>query len=185
VVPAQVRVAPPGVSMGTFRPPLRLIDARSGAQEAQPGDRQTVAMLRRSQRRWEIYVECGRPRPMGPSEVDADRWPPRGVEAITIVIGDPMAPTAVLCVPEEGAWWTPVGVPSGLEVHRVSDGPIWRCRIVLPPTWLPELPDEPLLLGMARTHGDHDGIECAGLPRPPWIERPAPIAFDVSRWDDQ
>jgi len=191
---ASIRVTPPGATFGTFWPALRLADVRSGMQEPLPPNRQTGAMLRRVNRRWEVFVECARPFGEGLGGADArasqrgelgDQWPPRGVEAITLQLGDPDAPTAILCVPERGEWWTPIGVAAGLSVHRSSDPVFWRCRIVLPPEWLPTSPLEPLRLGLVRTHGDHTGVETAGLPRPAWSDRPAPLTFDLSRWEDR
>ncbi|HMN96599.1 MAG TPA: hypothetical protein PKC43_01805 [Phycisphaerales bacterium] len=60
-VPPAVEVAvPPGFPLPTFRPPLRLGEARSGVQQDAPRDRTTAGVLRRVNRRWELFVECAR-----------------------------------------------------------------------------------------------------------------------------
>lgn len=63
VPPAVAIASPPGLALPAFRPPLRLGEARSGAQQDIPSSRTTAGILRRVNRRWELFIECGRPMP--------------------------------------------------------------------------------------------------------------------------
>lgn len=138
---------------------------------------------------------------------------PIGREALLLIIGERERPVATLAIPEIGEPWMvgsarpaedgevtaprsgdrPVGgrsvaLPSDLEIHRRTLPSVWRCRIVLPASWLPPQPDDgaprpPLRVGLARTHVGEPTIEIAGLPQVPWRPWPAPMAVDLEMWD--
>ncbi|MFO0875198.1 MAG: hypothetical protein U0575_14675 [Phycisphaerales bacterium] len=229
VGPAVAFAEPPGVPLPVFRPPLRLSEARAGAQRAVDRSRTTAGMLRRTQGRWELFIECARPTAPGAPDAasPSDGALPIGREAIVVALGPRDAPSVVLVVPEAGAPWIVEGdaavearialrtaerlraaamatvapgegaaggradpgpgasaPPRGFEIVRRSLPTLWRCRIVLPKSWLPARDGESLLLGVARTHGGDEAIETAGLPQVPWDLWPAPTAIDLSRWDE-
>jgi hypothetical protein len=88
----------------------------------------------------------------------------------------------------KAAFARPAGLPADLEIHRRSLPAVWRCRIVLPESWLPPTngegePRAPILIGMARTHAGEPSIEIAGLPQVPWRPWPAPMAVELDDWD--
>lgn len=236
VGPAVDGAEPPGLALDVFRPPLRLVEARAGLQRAIDPTRATGGLLRRTQGRWELFIECARPSGVDPRDAADARKDssargalPIGREAIVVALGPRDAPTVVLVVPEEGDPWlfeqdaarearvslrtnerlrrtAPAGEQDGppapdateidvalagpaaplrgdLEIVRRSLPALWRCRIVLPPAWLPSRDGETLLLGVARTHGGDGAVETAGPPQVPWDLWPSPAAIDLARWD--
>ncbi len=167
--PAAVR--PPGTSMGRFSRGLSLASLQAGRSTSPSPERGGSAELRRRQGRWELFVECFRP-------ADARK------DELVVRVGDVEAPAAVLRVPETGP------LRSGdAEVHRASHADRWRCRVVLPETWL--------AAGLVGTSAPGVGFSIerrltlpggdvertsTGPPRPPWIDRPATEVHDLSRW---
>ena len=192
--PAELIAKPPGVFVTALFPALTLADVERVRQPPVDPSHATTVHVRRLSRRWEIFVECRRP-----SESSGSRPPAigivntldelRGIEAITLLIGrDAMSnePPIVLAIPELGWWRLLRGRQDGaLQIHRRSFNDRWYCRVVLPDIWIQShLDDDILLLGLVRTHHDHQSMETAPNRCVPWRIQQGQLRIDLSRWDD-
>ncbi|MHC4100482.1 MAG: hypothetical protein ACYTAU_15755 [Planctomycetota bacterium] len=178
---------PPGFAFTPLRPPLTLAEAQAGWLRVFPADRATTAQLRKINRRWELFIECRRPKG---AELSRDLaavsgvGDTRGIEALTVLLGGEWTGVG-LTVPETG--WHRIfrGDHDGtLEVHRRSYHDRWFCRIVLPDQWLHELNNGPARIGIVRTHGDSQSIETAPYPALPWRLDPGRADISLETWDD-
>lgn len=174
--PRTVSVRPPGGPFGTLGLGRTLAAMNADYVEAPPPDASTVAVLRRHDGRWEVFVEArgpGRP-------ADTDR--------ITLQFGPSDRPVAVLEVRADGGRRVLRGDDDGsLEVrtHRV-DG-LWRAVIAPPERWLVDAIGRSrggvVLLGLRRT-GPGDLTTFAGPPPPAWRQEIPVQAFALGDWGD-
>lgn len=165
---------PPGFSLGDFRPVLTLADLNSGVQPTIPPERRTTALLRSSLGRWEIYVDARR----SPATQASSG------EYVELHLGPYGDPSVIIRVPETGEPQIMAGTTEPqLETHRRSFADHWRLRLVLPPSWLPPTPVDPLLIGLLRSHGDSGEIESARAPMLPWRLDPPRLSVRLECWD--
>lgn len=169
-------VRPPGLMFGLFVPPLSLADAQAGSLGPPPEAWRTQASLRLRQGRWELFVEAFRPE--GAAVPEKDR--------VTVRIGDPMSPAQAFTVGADGSLEMTVGSDDGVGAGFMAWADRWRARIELPEAWLPSaMPGaRPLLLSVERSVPGAGGTQSAGLARPPWLGRAAPILVDLGSWDE-
>lgn len=164
-------VRPPGGSLGPLHLPLTLAAERSGRVPLPPVERSGSAEIRRRQGGWELFVECFRP--------EAARF-----DELVVRLGNPESPAAMLQIPETGS------VRSGAaEIHRASHPDRWRCRVVLPDSWLAaslvgtRAPGVGISVERRLTLADGSVERTAtGPPLPPWNEFPPCEVRDLSRW---
>lgn len=111
---------------------------------------------------------------------------PIGREAVTLLIGPRDAQSIILCVPEQGEPWMPLGGRPAdwpdLSVHRHVTAKGWRVRIVVPEEWVSPLVATAFPLAIVRTHGGSEIAEFSGPPPVPWALRPAPVTVDLGAW---
>lgn len=169
-------VRPPGLAFGTFVPPLSLADAQAGSIGPPPAPWRTQASLRLRQGTWELFIEAFRP--AGAGGLAADR--------VTVRIGDPASPAQCFAVAADGSLQMVAGPDDGVTAGFMAWDDRWRARIELPEAWLPSsMPGaRPLLLSVERTAPGAGGTQSAGLARPPWLGRAAPILVDLAAWDE-
>ena len=168
-------VRPPGAIFEPVLFPLALAQVSGGFRDAAPGLETTSAVLRRRFDRWELFVECFRPRPES-----ADR--------LLIQFGDPLRPVAVLEVGPDGGWQIRRGSEERtLQVGVRTFEDRWRCQVILPEPWLVEAITSDsggaVLIGLRRD-GPGDLRQFAGLASPPWRSDIASMAFDLTSWED-
>jgi hypothetical protein len=178
---------PPGFAFTALRRPMTLAEAEAGWQPALPPQRATTAQFRKISGRWELFIECRRPdrsQPSGDLMAVGGVQDVRGVEAITVLIGD-LDTGPILTVPETG--WHRIfrGDHDGtLEVHRRSYHDRWFCRVVLPGSWLTESSGRTVRIGLVRTHGDGPQVETAPYATLPWHTEPGRAPLSLDTWDD-
>lgn len=167
---------PPGLSFGTFMPPLCLMDAQSGSIAPPPTDWRTSASLRRRGGRWELFLEAFRP----------EHAPDAARDEVLVRIGDPEEPTHVVRVGAEGTLEVRAGSDAGVAAGFMAWEDRWRARIELPEEWLPPsgTSARPLLLSIERIPGTARPRQCAGVARPAWVPSAPPILVDLGAWDD-
>ena len=174
--PRAVPVRPPGGPFGTLGLGRTLAAMAGDFIEAPPPEAATIAMLRRRDARWEVFVEA-----RGPGmPADDDR--------ITFQFGTSARPAAVLEVRADGTSTVQRGRNDGtLEVrtHRVEGR--WRAVVVVPEQWLVNAIGRSrggvVLLGLRRT-GPGELTTFAGPPPPAW-RREIPVqAFALADWGD-
>jgi hypothetical protein len=205
--PRTIEARPPGVLFGSLNAPITLAEAQSRlvGRRPLPVEWITSAQLRRLSGRWEVFIECLRPRSAlaetSTAIVPQNRSPDaklqsledlRGIEAVTLLLGnesddrgDEHNERVWLTIPE-GGWQQLVhGRNDGtLQVHRRTMEDRWFCRVVLPESWVP-LPDRgPLRIALVRSHGDSDQLETSPGISTPWNATPARAFIDLSHWDD-
>lgn len=171
-----IPVRPPGGSFGTLGFGRSLAAMASEFVEAPPAEAATIAVLRRRDARWEVFVEsrsAGMP-------ADDDR--------ITLQFGPSGRVVAVLEVRADGGRRVTRGRDDGsLEVrtHRV-DGR-WRAVVVVPERWLVDAIGGSrggvVLIGLRRT-GPGDLVTFAGPPPPAWRREMSVQAFALADWGD-
>ncbi|MEM7228155.1 MAG: hypothetical protein AAF432_04990 [Planctomycetota bacterium] len=195
--PRRIEVAPPGVYIAPFRPPLTLAEVQDGRQRELASTHRTGMHLRRAYRRWELFIECERPFISRGDDraLEKVREPSRitGLETVTVDIETPALDGTdrvrrhVLTVPETG--WHRVydgGQDGTLRIHRrdqVSDAR-WSCRLVLPETWLSPTAGAPTRIRVVRTHADTSATESTSLPTAPWRDATSRWSFDLTTWAD-
>jgi hypothetical protein len=205
--PRTIEARPPGVLFGSLNAPITLAEAQSRlvGRRPLPVEWITSAQLRRLSGRWEVFIECLRPR-RASAEASTATIPQngspdaklqsledlRGIEAVTLLLGDEsndrgdeQAERVWLTIPEDGWQQLVHGRNDGtLQVHRRSLEDRWFCRIVLPESWVP-LPDRgPMRIALVRSHGESDQRETSPGVSTPWNATPARAFIDLSHWDD-
>lgn len=196
-----IEARPPGVLFGTFNAPITLAEAQARMRRALPVEWRTSAQLRKLSGRWEVFVECMRPRPRNVSgdalaETVPQKAQPnidtfdalRGIEAVTLLLGSETGEgddRIWLTIPEDGWQQVVHGRSDGtLQVHRRSLDDRWLCRIVLPESWVP-LPDRgPMQIALVRSHGDSEQLETSPGLSTPWNAAAARAFIDLAHWDD-
>lgn len=174
VAPGRFPVRPPGLALAAFVPALTLAAAQSQRIELPPPEWRTTASLRRLGRRWELFLECLRPRPS-----QGDR--------VEVSIGS-ATQGGVFTVDEQGSISMLVGTaPADLAAHARVHADRWRVRIELPDAWVPPAmlgaPERPLELSISRSPGPGLGRQTAALAVPSW-RPPAVIQADLGAWID-
>lgn len=173
---------PPAAFQHKFKPPLRLFEVRSGVQRNVPEELSTWVELRRLEGRWELFAMCFRPQSSSVSDSTGSE------DTLVLYLGpdDSEGAYIILSVPEQSWHQLTRGHNDGsLQIHRRSYEDHWRCRIVLPDSWLDSpgsLSDSTLLLGVMRTGGDHDLIQSAPRSVAPWRSTPPRSAVNLSTW---
>jgi hypothetical protein len=167
-------VRPPGLSFGSFLPPLSLADAQAGAIEPVAAEWSTTASIRRRAGRWELMVEAMRP----PSAADPQ------LDEVIVRLGQPGDPDHAFAISAAGALEMRVGSDDGVSAGFMTWGDRWRARIELPEAWLPSGgPDaRPLLVSAERVPGPAAPRQTAALARPPWRPASPPVLVDLAAW---
>ena len=168
-------VRPPGAVFEPVLLPLALAQVSGGFRDAATTSETTSAVLRRRFDRWELFIECFRPRPESP-------------DRLLIQFGDPLRPVAVLEVGSDGGWQIRRGSEERtLQVAVRGFEDRWRCQVVLPEPWLVDAITSDsggaVLIGFRRD-GPGDLRQFAGLASPPWRSDIASLAFDLTSWED-
>lgn len=167
---------PPGLSFGTFMPPLCLADAQARSIAPPPAEWRTSASLRRRGGRWELFIEAFRP----------EAAPDPARDEVVVRLGDPEDPSQVFRITAEGSLEMRVGTDAGVAAGFMAWQDRWRARVELPEEWLPPsgTSARPLLVSVERTPGSSRARQCAGVARPSWIPAAPPILVDLGAWDD-
>lgn len=174
--PRAVPVRPPGGTFGTLALGRTLAAMNADYIEAPPGDAATVAVLRRHQGRWEVFVEA-----RGPGLPAAD-------DRLTLQFGSSDQPVAVLEVRADGGRRVLLGDDDGTletRTHRIEG--LWRAVIAIPDRWLVDAIGRSrggvVLVGLRRT-GPGELTTFAGPPPPAWRQEIPVQAFALADWGD-
>lgn len=167
---------PPGLSFGTFMPPLGLSDAQARSIAPPPAEWRTSASLRRRGGRWELFIEAFRP----------EGAPGAAEDHVIVRLGDPEDPSHVFRVGASGSLEMQAGSDAGVAAGFMAWHDRWRARVELPEEWLPPsgTTARPLLVSVERVPGSARARQAAGVARPSWIPSAPPILVDLGAWDD-
>lgn len=170
-------VRPPGLSFGTFLPPLSLADAQAGAIEPMPAEWSTTASLRRRAGRWEMMIEAMRP--AGTADPASDE--------VIVRFGDPATPDHAFAVTAAGAIEMRQGSDDGVAAGFMAWDDRWRARIELPEAWLPAGGHDarPMLVSLERVAGAGVARQSAALAQPPWRAAAPAVLVDLGAWGSE
>ena len=171
-------VTPPGFNFGAFVAPLQLEDVETGSRVPIPQERLTTGQLRLRSGRWELYFECHTPGELGDT----------GPDRLRIFLGSPDDPSNVIQVDRDGTLTHVLGIQPASDPFEVSCTGFqdhWRCRIVLPRSWMPvaqgRIGPGTLQLGLMRIEPD-GRWQTAGYARAPWQAIPSTFDLDIDQW---
>ena len=167
-------VRPPGLSFGSFLPPLSLADAQAAAIEPVAAEWATTASLRRRAGRWEVMIEAMRPAGA----------PDPSLDEVIVRFGDPASPDHAFAVTASGALEMRHGGDDGVAAGFMAWSDRWRARVELPEAWLPAGgPDaRPMLVSLERSPGPGAARQAAALARPPWRAHAPAVMVDLAAW---
>lgn len=179
---------PPGLSFGTFVPPLLLADAQSGRIVPLPASWRTTASLRRRQSKWEVLVECMRPAEVDPLRPVFDEH----ADEVALDIGDPESPMRTVRVTAAGRFSVEGGSDDGAAAGFMRWSDRWRARIELPDGWFPAstagvyglAAARPAMIGLQRTPGSDLPRQTGALALPPWAPHAPAVLIDLGAWTD-
>jgi hypothetical protein len=180
--PGPVRARPPALSFGVFVPALSLAALQSGRIGGVPASFATEASLRRRAGRWELFVEARRPDPALRADpfVDAiDRTTTPDV--LVARIGSSVVRVTVRA---DGSFDVGGDQNSELLVAVSPFADRWRCRIQLPPGWLPrsDAPGAVAAIGLERSYGPLRSTAVVSVPS---IDVAVPqVEIDLGGWGD-
>ena len=173
--PRAIPVRPPGASFGTFILPRTLAGVDGGFVQATAPLDSTLAVLRRRNGRWELFIEARHI----VASTSGDR--------LFVQIGEQRRPAGVIQIDSNGVWKRLAGVadPSlGVEVRSFADR--WRCSVFLPEAWLVDAISGggrgSVLVGIRRD-GPGAYRQHAGIAVPAWRRDIIPLAFSINDWN--
>jgi hypothetical protein len=171
-----IPVRPPAADFGIFGLPRTLAAMSGDFIEAPPSEASTLALLRRRDDRWEIFVEAQSPIRIA----DDDR--------VLIRFGEGQRPIAVLEVRADGRRRVEQGSDDGTLVVRTHRGDrFWRFEAVIPERWMVESIGRvhigAVMIGIRR-HGPGSFVTFAGPPPPAWRREMPVQAFALGEWGD-
>jgi len=188
VGPGVFPVRPPGLSFATFVPTLTLAAAQSRRIELPPIPWRSTASLRRLGARWELFIECLRPKPSPGDRVEVALAIPTSADAAGPGSAAAVAVMVRFEVDERGSITMLEGTaPGDLAAHARSHADRWRVRIELPDAWIPPRVlgerERPLEVSFARRPAAGQGRQTAVLAVPAWCSPPR-VRADVGTWID-
>jgi hypothetical protein len=170
------------LSFGVFVPELSLAALQSGRIGGVPVSFATEASLRRRAGRWELFVEARRPDPANradPFVAAIDR-----ATTSDVLVARIGSNSVRVTVRADGSFGVD-GDPNDELLVAVSPfADRWRCRIQIPPGWLPrsDAPGAVAAIGVERRYGPLRSSAVVSLPS---IDVAIPqVEVDLGGWGD-